>query len=123
MATKPAVRGRKPTVRNAVLLSLRADGPQTAKDLSTSVAYLRTLVEGGYIVQAGTVKQTPGRGRPNHTFKLSKRGQGIALNLSKAVQKAQEAEVEAEVVNPDKLIEVPEVVNITPVEVAEAIAA
>lgn len=79
-------RGPKPTKRNAIVLRMREIKRATSADLGVSTAFLETLNRAG-IVRVVEHQRTDHKGRPRNVYSLDKRGQGIALNLSKA-QKA-----------------------------------
>lgn len=86
MASNQAKRGRPPVRRVQVVLALRDCKVATAKDLNVSAAYLSTLIEKNIIEQCGDFKSGT-RGRPQKQYKLSKSGQGVALNLHRKAQK------------------------------------
>jgi predicted ArsR family transcriptional regulator len=76
-------RGRKPTMRHAVIMKLAAVKVATAKELEVSGNYLASLARGGYVQIAGKI-ESGRRGRPAYAYKLTNRGRAIALNLRKA---------------------------------------
>lgn len=84
MSSTAVKRGRKPTLRNSTILALREAKVATARELGVSAAYLACLDEAGYVARVGRVSNGH-RGRPQTSWKLTKRGQGVGLNLAKRV--------------------------------------
>lgn len=77
-------RGPKPKKRREVILNLRSMKEATSAELAVPTSFMHTLLQDNLVTRAGFAP-TGGKGRPKAIWKLSKRGQGMALNFSKAV--------------------------------------
>lgn len=78
-------RGPKPVLRDQTVATLAtSQTPLAAADLGVSNAYLNNiLLAQGFVRRAGTVN-TPGVGRPRVTFRLTRKGAGLARRLANA---------------------------------------
>jgi predicted ArsR family transcriptional regulator len=88
MAKVNVKRGRKPVKRQDVLLSLREQSNRTRHDLGVSASYIAHLIEAGLIQKTNEVvfhvddQGAVRRGRPLHTYKLTRKGAAQATRLA-----------------------------------------
>jgi predicted ArsR family transcriptional regulator len=83
--------------RNDVVMAIREKKRVTSAEIGVETAYLDALKQAG-IVEVIDRIPTGGRGRPRNLYRLSKRGQGIALNLTRKAQKVSQPRAEQELI-------------------------
>jgi predicted ArsR family transcriptional regulator len=76
-------RGRKPEVRNAILVNLlQKGGKATVAELETTQGQIANMVKGGFVKATKERVATGGRGRPAFVYCLTLRGGNLARKLS-----------------------------------------
>jgi predicted ArsR family transcriptional regulator len=88
MSTAMKKRGPAPVKRNEVIMSLREKKVATSRDLGADTAYLISLRKQGFIEVAGKQEEKAGKGRKSYLWKLSRKGNGKALSLSRQLTAA-----------------------------------
>lgn len=89
-ATKTQKKGKpgRPARKGpAILVALKANPGQTVKQLGTNMPMMLNLIQAGLVQRVGSVKNTDEsgnttKGRPQRTFKLTKKGNDRARTKS-----------------------------------------
>lgn len=82
--SKTAKLGRKPSVRNNVVLTLREKKNAICADLGVNSAYMNVLLRKEIVKVVAKIKHS-GRGRPMNVYTLTNKGQAFATNAKKVM--------------------------------------
>lgn len=77
-------RGPKPNKRNEVILNLRDKKIATSAELGVQTSFMFTLMQHDLVTRAGSAP-TGGKGRPKIVWKLTAKGNGKGLSLSRKI--------------------------------------